>query len=151
MKMLRLFSFIFFVMTNIACNDEETPQGLMNGSIECDVDGQPWKATNTVTALKDFEKLTIIGRDGKEGGIALYIPNSGLKAGTTIELAATGKGIIVAANKFTKTDGKEFYVMTGTITINNATTNKAEGTFNFQGGDNGAVINIDKGKFSVDF
>jgi uncharacterized protein with LGFP repeats len=150
MKLLKLLMTVVLTI-NVACQEEEEPQGQMQGSIECNIDGQAWKATNTVAGQQDFEKLTIIGRDGKGAGIALYIPNSELKAGSTIKLAATGMGIIAAATKFTKADGKEFYVTTGSIVVTNAVNKKVEGNFDFKSIEGGTTLNVTNGRFSVSY
>jgi Family of unknown function (DUF6252) len=144
---------ISFLALNTACEEEEEPQGQMQGTIECNIDGQAWKATSTVAGQQDFEKLTLLGFDGKGANIALYIPNSKLKSGETFELAATGKGIIASVTKFTKADGKDFYVNTGSINITNAdaAAMKVEGTFNFRSVEGGVTLNVTNGRFSVNY
>jgi hypothetical protein len=147
MKTLQLLCLIVIAALALAC-ESNTDESAAEGTVECLLDGQLWQAKN-VTALQDFEKLTIVGSDGKDSDIGLYIPNSKLKSGTTFPLTDTGNGIIVSANNFTKAGSGDYYVKEGTMTITNASSNKAEGTFSFKGTNNGVTLNITQGKFSV--
>lgn len=151
MKTLRWLSLMLVSMLMWACPAAQPDASAPVGTIECLVDGQAWNAKN-VTALQDFEKLTVVGTDGNDNDIGLYIPNSKLKAGTTFPISDTGNGIIVAANNYTKAGVGDFYVKDGTMTITNASPNNADGTFSFKGTNNkGVTIEITKGKFSVTY
>lgn len=150
MKLLNFFGLIIVLTVLMACSSADSDADTTEGTIECLVDGQLWKATS-VTALQDFEKLTIAGFDGSGNDIGLYVPNSKLKAGTTFPITDTGNGIIVSANNYTKAGVGDFYVKEGTMTITNASSNSAEGTFSFKAIEKGVTINITNGKFSVKY
>ncbi len=121
--------------------------GAGDGTMQLDVDGNTW-TPDVVTAASALGLIALSGeKSDSEQTISFLLPND-ITTGTYDLATGEITAIYIAENELA------YFASTGTfeVTTHNTTTNKFEGTFNFEGSDFGTgTVSITNGSFDVTY
>ena len=142
------------VFTDVPYGTEITGEGdVGEGSLTCDVDGEPHVTNTFIATSQSFTNMIIItSASADESTVSLSLP-SDVEAGTTLDLGTLTQDYLA---NYLSADGTAYQAVEGSITITSHDTenNTIQGTFEYgaaQGLLNPAEIQITNGAFEATY